>query len=251
MNGAHSACVCKRTQDFCDLNLGDQEKAVLQVRMENLLDLLTSLHTIEGLEQLVRSAGLVALIGIVFAETGLLVGFFLPGDSLLVTAGVLSSSTFTGSHPPLDFINLNIFLILAAILGDQTGYLLGLKSGPRIFKKEDGRFFKKEYAIKAHAFYERHGGKAIILARFVPIMRTFVPFIAGVAHMSYKRFTLFNVVGGIFWVVSLTSLGHYIGRTSLGEKLHYVIIGVIFLSLIPIFIGITKKIIETMKARSR
>ncbi len=211
--------------------------------MAEFWELLKNLHTAEGIEALIRTGGLAVLIAIVFSETGLLVGFFLPGDSLLVTAGVLSSRPIQGSEPILNYYLLNISLMIAAVVGDQVGYLLGRKTGPKIFDKPDNRFFKKKYAIEAHNFYEKHGGKAIILARFVPILRTFVPFIAGVALMSYRKFVVYNVIGGISWVFSMTTLGYFLGRSPLGEKLHLIIIVVVFLSVLPMFVGIIKRFV--------
>lgn len=210
--------------------------------MESLYQFLTSLHTAEGIETIIRTGGLITLIFIVFAETGLLVGFFLPGDSLLVTAGILSSKSMNGSGPLLDFYLLNLCLMLAAIIGDQVGFLIGRKTGPKIFNRPDNRFFKKKYATEAHRFYEKHGGKAIVLARFIPILRTFTPFIAGVADMPYRKFVLFNIIGGCSWVLSMTALGHFIGKSSLGEKIHWVILVVIFISVLPMIAGILKKI---------
>ena len=209
--------------------------------MKEFLELLAHLHTPEGIENLIRTGGLLALIFVVFAETGLLIGFFLPGDSLLVTAGVLSSRSLNGGAPILNIWTINLALMTAAVLGDQVGFFLGRKTGPKIFSKPDNRFFKKKYALEAHAFYEKHGGKAIILARFVPIMRTFVPFIAGVADMSYKNFVTYNVFGGIGWVFSMTMLGYFLGRSPWGEKLHLIIMVVIFISILPMVIGILKR----------
>ena len=209
--------------------------------MKEFLELLAHLHTPEGIENLIRTGGLLALIFVVFAETGLLIGFFLPGDSLLVTAGVLSSRSLNGGAPILNIWTINLALMTAAVLGDQVGFFLGRKTGPKIFSKPDNRFFKKKYALEAHAFYEKHGGKAIILARFVPIMRTFVPFIAGVADMSYKNFVTYNVFGGIGWVFSMTMLGYFLGRSPWGEKLHLIIMVVIFISIMPMVIGLLKR----------
>lgn len=208
--------------------------------MEMITDFLHMLHSPEGLEQLIRQGGYWVLVAIIFAETGLLAGFFLPGDSLIVTAGILCSATFAGQEPILNIWVLNALLITAAITGDQLGFYLGNKTGSKIFTREDGRFFKKKYVEDAHNFYEKHGGKAIILARFVPIFRTFVPFVAGVAKMSYRNFVFFNITGGILWVTSMSFLGYFIGRTPLGEKLHLVIITIVFLSVLPIFIGVIK-----------
>ncbi|MFO1462187.1 MAG: VTT domain-containing protein [bacterium] len=209
--------------------------------MREFLDLILNLHTAGGIENLIRAGGLLALIAIVFAETGLLVGFFLPGDSLLVTAGVLCSRSLNGGAPILNIVTVNLCLMAAAVLGDQVGFWLGRKTGPKIFDKPDNRFFKKKYALEAKEFYEKHGGKAIVLARFVPIMRTFVPFIAGVAEMPYRNFVTYNVVGGISWVFSMTMLGYLLGRSPLGEKIHLIILTVVFISILPMIIGVFKR----------
>lgn len=176
--------------------------------------------------------GLTVLVIIVFAETGLLVGFFLPGDSLLITAGLIAAQGY------LDIYILNISLIIAAIVGDQVGYLFGRKTGPKIFRREKSRFFAKDHLIKANQFYEKYGGKAIIYARFVPFARTFAPIIAGVANMNYKKFVSFNIFGGLLWVLSMTLIGYFFGNIPFIKKnFEYVIIGVIFLSLLPVIIG--------------
>ncbi len=217
--------------------------------MQEILEILKNLHTAEGIEQLIRTGGLALLILIVFSETGLLLGFFLPGDSLLVTAGVLSSRAINGSEPILNIVTLNLALMAAAVIGDQVGFLLGRKTGPKIFDRPDNRFFKKRYAIEAHEFYERHGGKAIILARFIPILRTFVPFIAGVADMSYRKFVAYNVIGGITWVLTMTLLGYFIGQSPLGEKLHLIIMVVVFISILPMIIGGIKAFFKNRKSK--
>ncbi|HKX12429.1 MAG TPA: VTT domain-containing protein [bacterium] len=212
--------------------------------MEEFLQFLSRLHSPEGIEALIRAGGLLVLIAIVFAETGLLAGFFLPGDSLLVTAGVLCSRSLSGGEPILNIWTTNLTLMAAAVIGDQVGFWLGRKTGHKIFNRPDNRFFKKKYILEAHAFYEKHGGKAIILARFVPILRTFVPFVAGVADMSYRRFVAFNIFGGIGWVFSMTMLGYFLGRSPLGEKLHLIIIVVIFISILPMVIGLLKRFLS-------
>jgi membrane-associated protein len=147
-------------------------------------------------------AALIALNIIVFTETGLLIGFFLPGDSLLVTTGLVAW------HAEWNLPLLIGTLCVAAIVGDSVGYWIGLRSGPKIFTREQSFFFRKDYLLKAQAFYERHGGKTIILARFVPIIRTFAPVVAGIGRMDYRKFLAFNVVGGIGWVVSMILLGY-------------------------------------------
>ncbi|MGP5163772.1 DedA family protein [Arthrobacter rhombi] len=175
--------------------------------------------------------------GIVFAETGLLVGFFLPGDSMLFTAGLLVA---TGA---ID-VNLWVFagcVFLAAFAGDQTGYLIGHKAGPAVFNKPDSRFFRKEYVDKAHEFFERFGGRAVILARFVPIVRTFVPVIAGVAKMHYRTFIAFNLVGALLWGVGVTLLGHWLGQYSwVGNNIDIIFVAIVLLSVVPIAVELIK-----------
>ncbi|MES2308093.1 MAG: VTT domain-containing protein [Verrucomicrobiota bacterium] len=214
--------------------------------MDNAFAFLKNLHSSEGLIQLISQGGFFILVAIIFAETGLLLGFFLPGDSLLVAAGVVSAQS---DHILLNIGVLNASLMIAAIIGNQLGYWLGLKTGPKIFLAEDSLFFKKKYAQEAHAFYELHGGKAIVLARFVPILRTFVPFIAGVAQMSFQRFLLFNVIGSLLWIGSLLGIGYTVGKTPLAEKLHYVILVVILVSFLPIAIGVLKRLIAGRKTK--
>lgn len=194
--------------------------------MEWLWDLF---HTIYDVEGLVRVGGLMALIVIVFAETGLLIGFFLPGDSLLVTAGLFAVS----GH--LELWSLFLFVSLAAIVGDAVGYFIGVRSGPRIFSREDSLLFHKKHLITTQEFYDRHGGITIVLARFMPILRTFAPVVAGVGQMRYSRFALYNVLGGIGWVVSMTSIGYFLGKTipDIDKYIHVVIAAVIILSLVP------------------
>ncbi|MEO6694169.1 MAG: VTT domain-containing protein [Ignavibacteria bacterium] len=188
-----------------------------------------------NLEELIKWGGLTVLVIIIFAETGLLVGFFLPGDSLLITAGLIAAQGY------LDIVVLNIALIIAAIAGDQVGYLFGRKTGPRLFRREKSLLFDKEHLIKAKGFYEKYGGKAIIYARFVPFARTFAPIVAGVGQMEYKKFVSYNVFGGILWVASMTLLGYYFGNIPFIKKnFEYVIIGVIILSLVPVVVGYLK-----------
>lgn len=179
--------------------------------------------------------GYALLFGIVFAETGLLVGFFLPGDSLLFTVGVVAGA----GH--LDVVAIIVLLIIAAIVGDGVGYLLGRNAGPLVFSRPDSRWFKKEYLDQTRKFYEKHGGKTIIYARFVPIIRTFAPFVAGVGNMSYSRFLSFNIFGGIGWVVLLTMMGYYLGGYDLVRKnFEKVILGIVLVSVLPILIEFFK-----------
>jgi membrane-associated protein len=202
--------------------------------VQALIDFIRTLTNPDALRQLLTSVfsgwhGYALLFGIVFSETGLLAGFFLPGDSLLFTVGVVAGAG------GLDIVAINIVLIAAAIIGDATGYLLGRRAGKGVFNRPDSRFFKQEHLIRTKEFYEEHGGKTIIYARFIPIIRTFAPFVAGVAEMNYSRFASFNIFGGIGWVVLMTSLGYMLGDNEIVRK-HFekVILGIIFLSVLPI-----------------
>ncbi|HWQ53116.1 MAG TPA: VTT domain-containing protein [Bryobacteraceae bacterium] len=207
-----------------------------------ILELLRTLTNPERLILLLSTLlsgwlGYLMLFGIVFAETGLLMGFFLPGDSLMFTVGVVAGA----GH--LDIVVVNLVLMSAAILGDTAGYFLGRKTGPHIFNRPDSRFFRREYLIRTHEFYEKHGGKTIIYARFIPIIRTFAPFVAGVGEMSYGRFIMFNVFGGIGWVFALTMMGYWLGSVPL-VRAHFekVILMIILVSVVPV-------LIEAIKAR--
>jgi membrane-associated protein len=187
-------------------------------------------HKYRDLEVLVRLVGYPGLIGIVFAETGLLVGFFLPGDSLLFTAGFLASIGV------MDVRILLPALSVAAVVGDQVGFVIGRKAGDALYRRPDSRFFKRKHLVAAHDFYEKYGGKTIFLARFVPIIRTFAPTVAGAARMDYRRFVFFNVAGGIAWVFSMVGGGYLLGQTFPGLKKHIelVVLGIIFVSFLPI-----------------
>lgn len=179
--------------------------------------------------------------GIVFAETGLLVGFFLPGDSLLFTAGLLVATGALDVSLPL----FALFIFLAAFLGDQTGYLIGNKAGPTIFKRPDSRFFKQSYVERAHGFFERFGGRAVVLARFVPIVRTFVPVIAGVAKMPYRTFIVFNLLGALLWGVGVTMLGFWLGQYAwVGENIDLIFLAIVFVSVVPMIIEGTKALLH-------
>ena len=182
------------------------------------------------LDELIAWGGYVGVTAIVFCETGILAGFFLPGDSLLVTAGLVAS------QGKLDIRWLTLLLMAAAILGDSAGYAIGYFAGPRIFNKEDSFFFRKEHVKRTHAFFEKHGGKTIILARFVPIVRTFAPTVAGVGQMTYRKFLSYNVVGGILWVASMLGIGYGLGRSipDIEKHLHWVLAVVIVLSFLPL-----------------
>lgn len=176
---------------------------------------------------LIQSGGILLVALIIFAESGLLIGFFLPGDTLLLGAGIIAS------QGKISIGLLILAVVLAAVLGDNVGYSIGRRTGHRIFKKEDGILFQKEHLLRAEAFYEKHGGKTIILARFVPIVRTFAPLVAGVGKMPRKRFMSFNIVGAVLWGAGITMLGYWFGSKvpNLEHYIQYVLIGVILLSL--------------------
>ena len=207
-----------------------------------LLDSITSLLSSEGMKDVIRNGGYIALFLIIFAETGLLIGFFLPGDSLLVTTGLLIATGVVDMNIYL----LNVLLISAAIIGDAVGYYIGRKMGQKLYEKPDGKIFKREHIVKTHEFYEKHGGKTIIIARFIPIVRTFAPVVAGAADMTYKKFATYNILGGILWITSTTFLGYGLGNTipNVTDYLHYIIGIVILLSILP-------PIFEILKERKR
>jgi membrane-associated protein len=190
---------------------------------------------------LLDAFGLAGLFAIVFAETGLLLGFFLPGDSLLVFAGLVSSS-HADAKLHLSLAVVLVGCAVAAIAGAQTGYLIGLRAGPAIFRRPDSRFFKKEYVDRAQSYFDRYGGRTIVVARFIPIVRTFANPVAGVGRMPARAFTTYNVVGGLLWVVSVTMLGYVLGRTIPTAQNHLLEIeGVIILaSLSPVVIEIVR-----------
>ena len=179
--------------------------------------------------------GYALIAGIVFAETGLLVGLFLPGDSLLFTVGVVAGAG------QLNIVEICALLTVASVLGDQSGYFLGYRTGPRIFSRPDSLVFKQEYVTRTQAFFARHGGKTLIYAKFVPIIRTFAPFMAGVGRMSYPRFFSFNVLGGIGWVLSMTMAGYYLGGVPLIRRnFEKVVIGIVIVSVLPLLIQFLK-----------
>ncbi|MER7173766.1 DedA family protein [Streptomyces mesophilus] len=190
---------------------------------------------------LLNKFGLIGLLLIVFAESGLLIGFFLPGDSLLFTTGLLVTTN------QLDYpLWLVCTLIaIAAIVGDQVGYLFGRKVGPSLFNRPDSKFFKQENVTKAHEFFEKYGPKSLVLARFVPIVRTFTPIIAGVSRMNYRSFITFNIIGGILWGVGVTVLGAALGKVDfVHQNIEAILIGIVLLSVVPIAI-------EFLRARSK
>jgi membrane-associated protein len=202
--------------------------------VEFLFDLASGRY---ALDDLVRWGGYVVLVAIVFTETGLLVGFFLPGDSLLITAGLVAAAG------ALDIWLLNLLLSIAAVAGDSVGYAIGARIGPRLFTREKSLLFNPRHVERTRRFYARHGARTIVIARFVPIVRTFAPVVAGVGQMSYRRFLLYNVVGGVGWVLSMTWTGYLLGQTipNVDRHIHIIVVVVIVLSLIPIVLEIVRE----------
>jgi len=189
---------------------------------------------------LIQAVGYLGLFAIIFAESGLFIGFFLPGDSLIFTAGFLASQNL------LNIWILIPLLFLGAVLGDNFGYAFGRRIGPAIFKKEDGLLFRKKNLEKAHSYYEKYGAKTLVMARFMPIVRTFVPILAGVGQMEYKKFFSYNLIGGALWTVTLPLMGYFLGRSipNIDKYLLPIVIGIIILSFLP-------SIFELIRSRRR
>src|SRR3981189_3300846 len=194
------------------------------------------IHFLFNVQGLIEWGGTLLVCAIVFIETGFFVGFFLPGDSLLVTAGVFAA---TGN---LGLAKLLLFVPLCAIAGDQIGYWIGRRAGQALYGPEDSFLFRKRHLERAHQFYEKYGGKTVILARFVPIVRTFCPPVAGAAMMPYARYVAFDICGGILWVGAMILGGYALGHSvpNIGERIHYVIAVVILVSVLPVIISLLK-----------
>ncbi len=204
------------------------------------MGLLDQLRQIIDPKVIINWGGYPALMAVIFAETGLLVGFFLPGDSLLVTAGVFVQADLLNPFALQPFVNLlllNAILIACAIAGDAVGFAFGRKAGPALFSREQSRFFRKDYLLSTQAFYEKHGGKTIVLARFMPFARTFAPIVAGIGQMPYRKFVFWNVLGGVAWVTSMTFLGYFLGKIFDAKQIEKVVMLVIVISVMPLFIG--------------
>jgi len=194
-------------------------------------------------QKLVQSIGLIGLFLVIFAESGILIGFFLPGDSLLFAAGLVTAGLTTADGTVWTLADGNIAVVaigcaLAAIIGDQVGYAFGNKVGPSLFKRPESKLFKPAYVDKAEAFFEKHGSKSIVLARFVPIVRTFAPIVAGISKMHYRTFVKFNIIGGIVWGAGLTLLGYWLGNSFpwIGKNIEYAIVLIVVISLAPVAI---------------
>ena len=202
--------------------------------MDFLVSILTGHYS---LDSLIQWGGYVLLVAIVFAETGLLIGCFLPGDSLLITAGLPAAA----GHLNIWWINL--LLMAAAIIGDSVGYAIGARLGPRLFTREKSLLFNPKHVLRTRHFYEKYGPKTIVIARFVPIIRTFAPVLAGVGEMEYRRFLTYNVVGGIGWVASMSWAGYLLGRVvpNISNYMHVVVIVIIVLSCVPIAVEIYRE----------
>ena len=200
-----------------------------------------------NIESWLENGGLLLLAAIVFAESGLLIGFFLPGDSLLFIAGFFTADG-GGNHLPALPITA-LVVVLAAIAGDQVGYLFGRKVGPSLFDRPQSRFFKPSHIEKAHAFLEKNGSKTIVMARFVPIVRTFAPIVAGVGRMKYRTFVTYNVIGGLLWGAGLTTLGHFLGtREWVKNNIEIASVGIVALSLLPVVIEVLRHRRAAVKA---
>ncbi len=221
------------------------------VRPVTTLAVMTALLDALDPEKLLRTGGYLLLFGIIFAESGLLIGFFLPGDSLLFVAGMAAAGTLAGVGSGA--IHLNIWIVLpgvflAAVAGDQVGYLFGVRAGPALFRRPDSRLFKGEHLDTAQEFFERHGPRALVLARFVPVVRTFCPIVAGAGRMHYPHFARYNVIGGFLWAVGVTSLGYFLGNVAVvRDHVELALIAVVAVSVLPLAV----KLIGGRVSRSR
>src|SRR6266404_5610613 len=228
---AHSCSGAR--QEFDRFFLCEEQHRVLDA----ILHFLHSLYNPDGLKELIRSGGAPLISAIVFVETGFFVGFFLPGDSLLVTVGIFSAAGVI----PLKWLLMPV--MFCAIVGDQIGYWIGRSAGAALYRREDSFFFRRSHLQRAHDFYEKYGGRAVILARFIPIVRTFCPPVAGAAKMPYSRYLLFDFLGGVFWIGTMILSGYSLAHLipNIGQRIHYVILVVIFLSLLPPIISVLRK----------
>jgi len=196
-------------------------------------------------QKLLESVGLIGLWAVIFAESGIMIGFFLPGDSLLFTAGLATTGITLSDGNVFTLAGGHIWLValgsaIAAVAGDQVGYVFGQKVGPSLFRRPESRLFKPEYVIKAELFFERHGAKAIILARFVPVVRTFTPIVAGTSNMHYRTFVKFNVIGGVVWAVGFVMLGYWLGSAFpwVGDNIELAVVVIVLFSVVPIGIEV-------------
>jgi membrane-associated protein len=217
--------------------------------MHALIDFIKNLYNSGYIEHLVHTGGVPVIAAIVFAETGLLVGFFLPGDTMLFIAGVAAASVSRSTGE--NYLNIWVLtpaLIAAAVAGDQFGYFLGDKTGHAIFTREEGFFFRRKHAEKAHAFYTKYGVWAVVLAKFAPVLRTFVPFMAGVGEMKYRKYLLVDTVAVIGWICLVVWSGYLLGARA-QKNLHYIVLGIALVSMLPVGIGLLKEFLLSRKAR--
>jgi len=214
--------------------------------MHAIIDFIKHLYDPVYMQGLVHSGGVPLIAAIVFAETGLLVGFFLPGDTMLFIAGVAAASKGPSGDTYLNIVALVPALIAAAIIGDQLGYFLGFKTGHAIFTREEGFFFKRKHAEKAHAFYLKYGVWAVVLAKFAPVLRTFVPFMAGVGEMPYRKYISVDTLAVIAWICLVVLSGYILGARA-QKNLHYIVLGIALVSMLPVIIGVTKEILASRK----
>ncbi|BCL15012.1 membrane protein [Micromonospora sagamiensis] len=200
-------------------------------------------------EWLISTFGLLGILAIVFAESGLLIGFFLPGDSLLFTAGLLTAD---GKYITYPLWLVCLLITLSAIAGDQVGYAFGRKVGPALFRRPNSKLFKQENVLKAHEFFEKYGARSIVLARFVPIVRTFTPIVAGVSRMDYRTFVIYNVIGGVLWGTGVTVLGYFLGQIPFVKaNIEMILIGIVVVSVVPIAIELLRARMAAKRGTTR
>lgn len=220
--------------------------------VESLFHVLPIFSAIPGFDlvNVIIGSGIITVLLVIFAESGLLIGFFLPGDSLLFTSGALYATGVLPGNIPISIHLFTFLLFIMAVLGDSVGYWFGRKAGPKIFNKPDARIFKQSHIKQAQDFYDTHGGKTIIIARFVPVVRTFAPIVAGVGKMHYRRFLGFNLIGGFMWTFGVTYLGYFAGKglRAMGVDVDQVILPLVFMIII---ISALPAIIEILKEKSR
>ncbi len=217
--------------------------------MHSLIQFVRNLYDPNYIQSLIHSGGIPVIALILFAETGLLVGFFLPGDTMLFIAGVAAASRSPDGETYLNIWELVPSLIAAAVIGDQLGYFFGYKTGHAIFTREEGFFFRKKHAESSHAFYVKYGVWAVILAKFAPVLRTFVPFMAGVGEMNYRKYLLIDTVSVVAWICLVVLSGYWLGETA-QKHLHYIVLGIALVSMLPVGFGLLKEFLASRKTSS-
>jgi membrane-associated protein len=217
--------------------------------MHDLINYIKDLYDPVYMQGLIHRGGVPLIAAIVFAETGLLFGFFLPGDTMLFIAGVAAATVGPNGNTWLNIWELTPALIAAAIIGDQLGYFLGNKTGHAIFTREEGFFFKRKHAERAQAFYTKYGVWAVVLAKFAPVLRTFVPFMAGVGEMKYRKYLLIDSLAVIAWIILVVWAGYLLGERA-QKNLHYIVIGIAVVSMLPVIVGVNKEYIASRKTSS-